>query len=559
MMCNARRSSSLSLLLGLCVVVSSATAAAQSEPAQPEVTEAEVGQSPVPAETSESESTEEADAHLAEKTDESEGMATESGELPAPDNAALDSSTQDNARALPDDAAAPLETNAVEAATPTEPVEVAPAEEPSGEVESDQKSSEETPLVGYFGPAWLPGRAEVRGPWVPGIEEVGIGLFSTLAPTPSRWLADNGFQFFGWYMFSNQGLVSGGLQQGFASSSLFDFGMNVDLGTLANWDGLLFHLSGSLATGPNLTTDVGAAIQVNAVYSGTAMRFFEAYLEYNTPGEELSLRAGRLTPGWEYGLDYDITTQYLSAAFRLNVFSLDANDPNFSVIPYANWGARARYTPNENFRVQASFMNGYPRDFADPDNHGADFSFQPGKGSFFLLESTYQWLATEGARERSDGMPGQITAGGYYDTGEFDYIDGSGRSAQGLGTAYVIARQKVWEPAPDSPLGIKLWSSLTWSGSKNIVSFPFYVNGGLVWNGIIEGRESDSFAFGVASADFGPGFDTIRNETVLEWAYTVHVNGFVDITPDFQYILNPGGTGTIPDAVIAGALCYFTL
>jgi hypothetical protein len=48
-------------------------------------------------------------------------------------------------------------------------------------------------------------------------------------------------------------------------------------------------------------------------------RFFEMYFEQWLLEDTVSLRAGRLNIGWEYGLDYDFFTQHLSAAYRLNV------------------------------------------------------------------------------------------------------------------------------------------------------------------------------------------------------------------------------------------------
>jgi porin len=204
---------------------------------------------------------------------------------------------------------------------------------------------------------------------------------------------------------------------------------------LAEVKGFWIHVSGSWASGRDLTQDVGAYAPVNAVFSGDSLRLFEMYLEERILDDRLSIRVGRLSIGWEYGLEYDYFTRYLSAAFRLNVFALDANDPNYSVIPFANWGARIRWTPNVHWRVQASWMNGYPRDFADDDKHGVDFTFKPTQGSFFILEASYQWVPTKELRKQSPNrLPGRISFGGYYDTGTFDSLDGSGNTDKLLGS-----------------------------------------------------------------------------------------------------------------------------
>ena len=195
-------------------------------------------------------------------------------------------------------------------------------------------------------------------------------------------------------MIALQGNPLGGQQQAFRYAGLLDFGVDLDMETMAQIKGFWIHVSGSWTSGKDLTEDVGAFAPVNAVFSGDTIWLFEMYVEERFLDDRMSVRLGRISVGWEYGLEYDYFTQYMSAAFRLNVFSLDASDPNFTVIPFANWGARLRWTPDEKWRVQASWMNGFPRDFTADDKHGADFTFKPRQGSFFILEASYQWVPT---------------------------------------------------------------------------------------------------------------------------------------------------------------------
>ena len=48
-------------------------------------------------------------------------------------------------------------------------------------------------------------------------------------------------------------------------------------------------------------------------------------------------------------------------------------------------------------------------------------------------------------------------------------------------------------------------------------------------------------------------------ETVLSTTYTYHVNDVLEVSPDLQYIIRPGGTGDIDDALLLGMLFYVTL
>jgi porin len=401
----------------------------------------------------------------------------------------------------------------------------------------------------------------VRGIWRPGKAEldVGQGLISALAPEWRKRMADKGIHPFGWYMVSLQSILEGGLTEGAAYAGLFDFGLELDMEKLAGHRGLTIHGSGSWTSGTNLTNDVGAFAPVNAVFSGDTLRFFELWVQKDSADESWSLRAGRISVGWEYGLDYDFFTTYLSAAFRLNVFALDANAVNFSVIPFSNWGARLRWT-NDSWRVQASVMNGYPRDYADDSLRGVNIGFDPEEGMFFIAEATRLWGASEARGTSNSGLlPGRVTFGGYYDTGEFDELDGSGQTATGLGNLYVIGRQKVWEPWAGSENGIDLWSAVSYGGKAEIVPVSYFWSGGLVWNGPIPGRSNDTLALGWANSWFSDSQPGLTTETTLETAYSYEVNSWLDVMFDLQYIVNPGGSGTVDDAVIAGMLLYFTM
>ncbi|HRX80721.1 MAG TPA: carbohydrate porin [Pirellulaceae bacterium] len=384
------------------------------------------------------------------------------------------------------------------------------------------------------------------------------GLLSRLAPNCRRRLADDGINVFGWYMMAFQGNAVGGIDQDFEATGLNDFGLDFDFEKLCCYDGLSARISGSWAWGPNLTDDVGATIPVNAVYSGTACRFFEMYFEQWMLDDTVSLRAGRLTTGWEYGLDYDFFTQYLSGAYRLNVGSLGINSPNFSLIPYSNWGARLKWQPDDNWQFKASFMNGHPRDFADPKYSGLQLDFQPGKGSFWIGEAVYRWQATDAQREESGRLPGQFKFGGYADTGQYDFVDGSGDKESGLGSLYFLLRQKVWEPEPLSDKGIHLWTAFSYAWDRNIVTFPYYWNGGLVWQGPFGTRSDDTLALGFARGWYSDSLAGQSTETVLECSYNWYVNDVLTLTPDLQYVMRPGGTGTIDDALLLGLLTYIT-
>ena len=199
--------------------------------------------------------------------------------------------------------------------------------------------------------------------------------------------------------------------------------------------------------------------------------------------DTVSLRAGRLSIGWEYGLDYDFFTQCLERSVPHECGRSGTELAQLQPDSLCELGHWLKWQPNDNWQFKASFMNGYPQDFADPKYGRFQLDFQPGKGSFWIGEVTYRWQATDAERSASGRLPGQFKLGGYADTGQFDYVDGSPRKETGLGDLYMILRQKVWEPEPLSHRGMHVWTAFSYAWNDEIVTFPYYWNGGVVWQG----------------------------------------------------------------------------
>ena len=55
-----------------------------------------------------------------------------------------------------------------------------------------------------------------------------------------------------------------------------------------------------------------------------------------------------------------------------------------------------------------------------------------------------------------------------------------------------------------------------------------------------------------------PGTASRRYESVLEFGHRIQLTKFAFIQPDLQWVIRPGGTGRIDDALIVGAEMGFT-
>ena len=125
----------------------------------------------------------------------------------------------------------------------------------------------------------------------------------------------------------------------------------------------------------------------------------------------------------------------------------------------------------------------------------------------------------------------------------------------------------VYQEAPGSDLGLTVFVASGYYPQTTISIVPFQVNVGLNYKGLFPCRDRDQtmlhFIYGDISRDYAPsvrvpGGRLAESEKVVELAHRFQLTSWSYFQPDIQYVINPGGTGDIPDAVVMGAQMGFT-
>jgi porin len=176
---------------------------------------------------------------------------------------------------------------------------------------------------------------------------------------------------------------------------------------------------------------------------------------------------------------------------------------------------------------------------------------------------TERELAEDGEALESDmhGLPGHYWFGAYYSTWEYAQF-GSTQTAANTYGFYWHADQTVYQEAPGTDQGLTLWTAFVLSPQENIAKLPFQWNAGTIYQGLLPRRDNDSTIFGLAWGNFSSDYsdaglayqgDPASFELALEIGYRIQLNRFFYVQPDVQYILQPGGTGSIPNALVLGA------
>jgi porin len=117
---------------------------------------------------------------------------------------------------------------------------------------------------------------------------------------------------------------------------------------------------------------------------------------------------------------------------------------------------------------------------------------------------------------------------------------------------YVLVDQMVCrEDGSQHTRGLTPFATVAFAPS-NRNTLPWFYSAGLVYTGLIPGRENDTAAFGLAFGEFSKYLKGQNDEMVLEWTYAMTLAPWLTLQPDVQYIVKPSGMSHIANALVLG-------
>ncbi len=395
-------------------------------------------------------------------------------------------------------------------------------------------------------------------------------------------LVDHGLTFGGEWKANFLWNVDGGLQQRFGYDDEWKFRATIDAAKLTGWEaleGLTLFSDVRYRGGAGVNKWVGATSNFapSTFQGGRLWRFQNAYATYTTPELFGVKQFLTLSGGWQNPTDHFIT-QPLNKFFLNNTFTsgrgLSANG-----IPwggsYAAWGGYLKVKPLDWYYAQAGLYLAIPQGTAT-NNHGLDFAgyrINPElNGLYFLAETGVT------PKLGPSQLPGRYATGLIYWGVENTSFFGQ-EYDQKVALYWQADQQLFREPTPEEPAakgpsdgktvvtkpkpsdqGLSLFSLINFAPKFNN-NIPFYFHTGLVYKGLIPGRDNDqtgvAFAYGNYSAykqivDEDNGRPVQTYEGVLEFDYRVQINKWAYFQPSLQYIIRPGATGLTANAAVIG-------
>ena len=357
------------------------------------------------------------------------------------------------------------------------------------------------------------------------------------------------------YTAQLMGNPSGGISRGFTYSGTLQSSIFWDLDKLIGIQGLGFHIDAAWSTGKSLSVDyVGNSFEVQSAYTAPGngtnnLTLGQMYLQQKWFDSSLTIAAGRLATGATFAT-MPVFNNYLNGGINAVPGALDTNDATFTNYPPGvQWGAQAIYNLTPAFQVAAGLFN-TNQSSADGGKGGLNFAFQQGnRGVFSVFQLSYFFNHAP----EDDGLPGQYSFGGFYDSNRFTSLSNPNTTKSGTYSIYGMFQQMIYrDGGAGSDKGLTVWGSAVIAPKSIVNTMPYFVGAGLSYQGAIPRRDDDIASGGVIYGTFSRYIPRTTAETVIELNYQVTLTNWLSITPDIQYVIRPNGSSAIKNAVVLG-------
>ncbi|MEO6838568.1 MAG: carbohydrate porin, partial [Ginsengibacter sp.] len=107
-----------------------------------------------------------------------------------------------------------------------------------------------------------------------------------------------------------------------------------------------------------------------------------------------------------------------------------------------------------------------------------------------------------------------------------------------------VINQTLWKPASEKETNRGLRMFLEYAHSnKEVATVYQHFGGGLLWTGLSQDRPNDEIGICTQYAKISPQPGLLwKHEQTIETLYKFFVASWINLQPDVQYIVHPGGT-----------------
>jgi porin len=400
------------------------------------------------------------------------------------------------------------------------------------------------------------------------------------APAPVPWLLgdwdgartrllNTGIDFQFGYTSEVAGNATGGQRRQVAYTDQWTFGTTFDLTKLGVVPGGTIQVTWTDRNGSNLSDDAGLGTlqQVQEVFGrGQTLRLTQFWYDQKFIDGAVDWKIGRITFGEDFAS--------FSCDFQ-NLTFCGAQPGNLVGNYIYNWPV-SQWATRLKFNLQGFGYFQFGVFDANPNYLSVQQSALPvfySGSTGLLIPAELGWLPKFG------NLQGSYKFGGWYDTSTAPDVvtDVNGNPAalsgqpllqsRGRYGVYVNFLQQVIRPSQANSAGaLSLFFNATMADRRTATT-DYQIAGGLTYTGPLQSRPEDDIGFAVGTTHVNgriawseelqnlTGLGPVavqRNEYSMEFYYTYRPLAGLQVRPNIQYVIDPGGTNTNSNALVFG-------
>ncbi|MFY9344731.1 MAG: carbohydrate porin [Planctomycetota bacterium] len=393
-------------------------------------------------------------------------------------------------------------------------------------------------------------------------QEPGAPADTTPEPKPREWIGglpypdwtratgdwfglrtrceDAGIEFGGGYTADLAAPWSGDTRRRSSAVSLVDVNVALDLETLAGLPRTLVYVDAYQIEGRNPSDDVGDFQGFANIATENTDQIAEVWVE-TWLADLFRIKVGKVDFNSEFAF-HEIGGEFVNstpAILPTIVAYPTYPDPATAVNVFLH--------PDERWTLGVAVYDGALGNGISTGGRGPKgfFSDDESDAYFLCAEAGYAWPGGE-----SWGA-GRLVLGGFHHTARFTTF--AGNPERGTSGLWTSLEQRCWRenPADDDGQGLGVFALLGLA-DEDVAGVGSVLGLGAEWTGPLPSRDADVLGLGVfhcALAD-DPNAGTPDDETTIELLYKLALTPAISLKPEVQYILNPGGVGTVDDVLV---------
>lgn len=376
---------------------------------------------------------------------------------------------------------------------------------------------------------------------------------SNPAPKPAAGRAPSPFTFTGAYTADVLGNLGGGEETGARYLDLIKLSAAWD-GAEAGHDGLTGLVSVQHHNGARFSGELVGDVQLVSSLEAPpeAFRLYEAWLQKEFVGGRGAVKAGLIDLNTTFDVQ-ETAALFINSSHGLGPELSDTGLNGPSDDPTTALALTGYYRPAEGWTAQLGLFDAVAGDPSHPKRFVA-VQLSAADGALIVAQV-----------ERRFGDAARIEVGAWTYTGSFDALDdpaptGVRRRLGGNAGLYGLVEGRLLKKAGADEGGLSGWLRLgVANGDINPVAN--YLGAGLVYTGLIKGRDKDDVGLAIARAGLSDaarraaqlrGVTMGGAETTFEATWRFSVRDWLNVQPDVQYVIHPGGVLTLGNALVAG-------